>query len=32
MVDGHRMKIQYLGWDEDDAVEEFLSAIREDAS
>jgi hypothetical protein len=32
MVDGHRMKIQYIGWDEDDAVAEFLSAIREDAS
>jgi hypothetical protein len=31
MVDGHRMKIQYLGWDEDDAVAEFLSALREDA-
>lgn len=32
MVDGYRVKIQYIGWDEDDAVEEFLSAIREDAS
>lgn len=32
VVNGYRVKLQYIGWSEDDAVAEFLSTLREDAS
>lgn len=32
MVGSHRVKVQYIGWSENGAIEEFLSGLREDAS